>query len=270
MKPVSELRLRFALPFAVLPGPGSVHLVAGEDVRFQLEAPALDSWLPDLLAGMDGRTTSAELVARVPEDKRPDALELLARLLAERVLEPTGAAEAHRAAARRLALEGAGQVRAALEARPVPDASAEPLRVFCQSELDYAALAAFNADCLRGTVPFLWVSTGPLSRSFVGPVCLPDAGPCLACLVSAFRRLSPVPDLYDVLASGERAWPTVEVPASVVEVVSAFVRWKAELLRDPAPSAALFRLHVVEHATLEVSSHRVPMEPECAACGELR
>jgi len=41
----------------------------------------------------------------------------------------------------------------------------------------------------------------------------------------------------------------------------------ALVAREPAP-AALYALHVVEVATLEVSSHRVLINPECSACAK--
>lgn len=274
MRPLGDLRLRLALPFAVLTGPGRVHLVAGEDVRYLLEGPELEDWLPQLLSGLDGRQSAAELVTQLPEARRDEALEVLARLVAERVLAPAEASAAHRAARRRLLLAGEGQVRRALESDAAGgEASAEPLRVLCQGTLDYAALEAFNAERLSQGDPYLWVSTGPLTRSFVSPVLLPDAGPCLMCLVAAFRRLSPVPELYDALTSHGRAgagWPECEVPAPAVGILRALVSWKVELMRDAMPSAALYRLHVLSHDTLEVSSHRVTAEPDCSSCGASR
>ncbi len=44
--------------------------------------------------------------------------------------------------------------------------------------------------------------------------------------------------------------------------------WKWSLLGEAEPPAALYRLHVLEVATLEVSARRVFADPECPACGE--
>lgn len=275
MRELGELRLRFSLPFVVLSEAGRVRLVAGEDVRYLLEAPALDEWLPTLLSAMDGRRTTAELVATLSAAQRDEATQVLTRLLAERVLAPADAETAHEPQRRSLAIEGAGAVREELEvaAKAREDSRSPALRVLCQSGLDYAALLAFNAECLRGGAPFLWVSTGAVARGFVSPLLLPDAGPCLACLLAGFRRLSPTPEIYDALVRhGSRGepLPAADFPAPGVSILTQLVLWKAGLACEAMPSAALYSLHVLECATLEVSSHRLAADPECAACGDLR
>ena len=45
---------------------------------------------------------------------------------------------------------------------------------------------------------------------------------------------------------------------------------KTAMLADPGMPAAPYRLHVLEVATLEVTSHRVYRDPECEACGGRR
>lgn len=275
MRDLGELRLRFALPFAVLPGPGAVHLVAGEDLRYALEAPALEAWLPDLLAGLDGRRRVGELVAGLTAARRAEAFEIIERLVAERVLVRADVAASHVPERRSIAVEGRGPIRAALEriTREKAGSASPPIRVLCQDDLDYGALLAFNAECLRGGAPFLWVSSGPVARGFVSPLCLPDAGPCLACLVTSFRRLSPAPEIYDALeassARGERL-PVADFPPRCGAILAELAAFKLELASEPSPSAALYALHVLELSTLELSSHRPLLDPECPACAELR
>src|SRR5450755_1293000 len=69
-----------ALPFTVLPGPDRVRLIAGEDFRYTLAAPGLETWLPDVLSQLDGRRTLDELLAALPADRHDAARQLLARL----------------------------------------------------------------------------------------------------------------------------------------------------------------------------------------------
>ena len=146
-------------------------------------------------------------------------------------------------------------------------------RVLLQDRLDYDAALRFNRERLGERTPWLWATTGPMSRGYVGPLFLPDAGPCMACLFTTFHRLSPAPEIYDELIRHSRGGGEVRAspaPEHVVAVVRELVRWKEELAQQRESAAALFRLHVVEAATLEVSSHRVFVDPECAACGGRR
>src|SRR5205823_14099388 len=110
------------------------------------------------------------------------------------------------------------------------------LPAFCQDRLDYDEALRFNRRCLETGTPWLWASTGPLGRAYVSPLFLPDAGPCLGCLLYHFRRLSPAPDLYDALADHARAGrPVVPVPfpPPAAAVVRQLLLWKADLAEQP-------------------------------------
>ena len=263
-------RLCLALPFTILCGPGRVRLVAGEDFRYTLEAPGLEKWLPGWLPTLDGRRTLAEAVAALPEELRPAARQLVARLYGERVLIDGPAAAAHRPRRCRLVAEGSGPLRDALTgAAGESDPGAEVVHVLCQDRLDYAEALDFNRRMLAGAAPWFWVTTGPLSRGYVSPAFLPDVGPCLECLLTGFRRLSPAPELYAELADHAARGGAVApapFPAPAAALLLDVLRWKVELLAERDPPAALYRLHVLEVAALEVSAHRVFADPECPAC----
>jgi bacteriocin biosynthesis cyclodehydratase domain-containing protein len=113
------------------------------------------------------------------------------------------------------------------------------------------------------------VSCAALSRGYVSPVFLPDAGPCLECLLRHFRRLSPLPELYDELLghaqSGGR-FTTASFPAPAIAILQHLTLWKVNLLERREPAAAVYHLHVLEVASLEVSGHPVLVDPECPAC----
>jgi bacteriocin biosynthesis cyclodehydratase domain-containing protein len=260
-----------------------------------LTAPGLERWLPDLLSGLDGRRSVAELLAAFDADRRAAAGQLLQRLYGERVLIDALARERH--VPRRCALvveeEGplADGLRACVErisdasssltlrvgvssgrtGNPSYDGEPNRLRVLAQDRLDYAALLDFNRRCRASRDLGLWVSTGAQQRGYVSPVIVPDAGPCLACLIGHFRRLSPAPELYDHLAEHAQAGQPI-VPASFpdegVVILQQLVLWKWSLLGQAEPPAALYRLHVLEVASLEVSARRVFADPECPVCGE--
>jgi bacteriocin biosynthesis cyclodehydratase domain-containing protein len=271
MKDLQKRRPRLALPFTVLAGRDAVHLVAGEDFRYSLTGPGVENWLPGFLAGLDGTRPLAQLTPALAEENRAAALQLAERLYGERVLVDGPAAAAHPARAHNLVVAGSGELKEALAKTPPAEVRAAPdLMVLCQDRLDYDAALRFNRRCLAGPSPWLWASSGPMSRGYVSPPFLPDAGPCLACLLAHFQRLSPAPGLYDELiehARQGRPVRPVPFPAEALAVLAQLVRWKAGLLSRDDPPAALYRLHVLEVETMEVSAHRVFVDPECPECG---
>jgi len=261
------LRPRLAAAFTIVPRDDAVWLIAGEDVRLALRGEAVGSWLPAVLAACDGALTVDEVVARAPVARRGEARELIAGLVGERVLVDGGALAAHRAAAPGWEVDGTGRLADALRTR-APGGAVRAVRVVAQDTLDLGAALAANRQQLAGSLApgWLWATIGPAARAFVGPLLLPDAGPCLECLIDHFRLRSPVPELYEVLAGHAGPFAPAEVDAALLAIVADLVSAKLALVaREPAPSA-LYALHVVEAATLEVSSHRVLINPECPAC----
>ena len=83
-----------------------------------------------------------------------------------------------------------------------------------------------------------------------------------------FRRLSPVPEIYDDLIQFAQGGADIRPsPARARRRHGARTgELEGELAQRPEPATALFRLHVVEADTMEVSSHRVFVDPECAIC----
>lgn len=258
-----------ALPFTIVTAADTVRLVAGEDFRYTLTAPDLDRWLPAWIERLDGRRTLDETLAAVPAECRADAVRLAERLYGERVLidgppalEPT--APLHLAAEGQ-ALWREGLMAAAGEGIP----GAAPLTVLCQDSLDFEEALHFNRERLTTGSPWLWATTGPLSRAYVSPLFLPDAGPCLNCLLNGFRRVSPAPELYDALAEHTRAGRRVTpspFPVRALLVLHQLILWKVSLAGLPSSPPPLFRLHVLEVASMEVSTHRVFLDPECPEC----
>jgi bacteriocin biosynthesis cyclodehydratase domain-containing protein len=259
---------RLAWPFTILTGRDTVRLVAGEDFRYTLTGSGLDVWLPDWLKQLDGRTTLDDAIGQLPEDLHATARELVARLYGERVLVDGSATDVHKPVRYRLAVEGS----AAWVWQPPPedqDPTAKSLPVLCQDRLDYDEALHFNRRCLLSRTPWLWATTGPMSRAYVSPFFLPNAGPCLSCLLYHFRRLSPAPYLYDEIAkhsrSGREVVP-VPFPKPAIAMVQQMLLWKAALANEELANAALYRLHVLELAGMEVTSHRVWIDPECPEC----
>ncbi len=263
---------RLALPYTVVPGRGAVRLVAGEDHRYTLSGDGLEDWLPGLLIGCDGRRSIEELLASLGESTRPGARDVIERLYGERVLVDGPVELSHEPVSYSLAVEGTGPLAERLaRATPPPEPEALALRVFCQDRLDYAAALDFNGRCLRDRAIWLWATIGPMSRGYVSPPFLPGAGPCWACLLGHFRRLSPAPELYDVLIDQTRRGGSIEpVPfaAAGVEILAQLVLWRCQQLGRIDPPPSLYRLHVLELETMEVTGHRVLIDPECPECGD--
>jgi bacteriocin biosynthesis cyclodehydratase domain-containing protein len=260
-------RPRLALPYTLLSAPDTVRLVAGEDFRYTLHGPGIERWLPEFLAGLQGVEPLAGALARLPQERRDTARQLAQRLYGERVLVDGPALVAHPVGAYVLAVEGAGALRQALEGAA---GEGRTLAVLCQDRLDYEEALRFNRRCRVGISPWLWATYGPMQRGYVSPLFLPDAGPCLACLLGHFRRLSPAPEIYaDLIEHARQGLPIqpVDFPAEGVAVLRALVLWKAAQLASPDPPAAAYRLHVLETETMEVSAHRVFADPDCPECG---
>jgi bacteriocin biosynthesis cyclodehydratase domain-containing protein len=270
MKDPLSRRPQLALPYTILTEPDTVRLVCGEDFRYTLTGPGLEGWLPGLLAALDGQTLLGQAFAALAEARRAGAREVIERLFGERVLVEGPASWAPADSACRLLVTGTGALVAALGTAPA-DSTASPLQVFCQDRLDYEAALQFNRRGQGGTDPWLWATYGPSARAYVSPVFLPDAGPCLACLLRQFQLLSPAPEFYDALGEQARRSGRIEpvpFPPEALPMLAGLVRWKAALLGRQPASVALFRLHVLEVETLEVSSHCVFTDPECPACAE--
>src|SRR6202022_333369 len=108
--------------------------------------------------------------------------------------------------------------------------------------------------------PWLSATSGPLDRGYVSPFFLPDAGPCFACLIRQFQRLSPAPEIYSHLIEHARRGQLIEpvpLPDAGFAILPSLVRWKVALLSRPDPAAAPYRLHVLEVETLKVTTHQV-------------
>ena len=260
-------RPRLALAFTILTQPGIVRLVAGEDFRYTLAHAGLDEWLPGVLARCTGGETAEQLLGELPEPRRETLRRILLRLQGERVLVEGPAEAAHAARRCRWQIEGDGVLADRL--RGVAAIEGGPLTVLVQDRLDYdTALRCQRRSRTSGT-PWLWVSTGALQRAYVGPLLLPDAGPCFGCLLRSFRRLSPVPEIYDALlehARQGRPLTPADFPDEGVLILHGLVAWKLRLAEQETAPAPLYRLHVLEVATLEVSTHRILHDPECPEC----
>jgi bacteriocin biosynthesis cyclodehydratase domain-containing protein len=258
------MRPRLAPHFTCVVAEGIVWLVAGEDVRYRLDPDGDPAWLQAAIARCDGSRTLEAIVADVPNARRADAETALRRLYEERVLVDGTASEAHAAAPPGYRVIGTSRLAELIRAASTDG----PIELFVQDTLDHAALLAHNAIAARRR--WMWITSGAGTRAYVGPLFVPDAGACAACLLVHFKRLSPAPDLYDALiAHGEQGRPfaAAELPAPALEVTAALVRWKLALAAQPIASPALYALHVVELASLTVTSHAPIRDPECAACG---
>lgn len=270
MTETSARRPRLSLPFTIVTDNKVVHLIAGEDVRYSLTLGSEEEAVAAVLGRCDGRRTLGELLDGIPEATRSATNELFTRLFGERILIDGTAADAHVAADYAPAAEGEGPL---VERLLGGNGQAKPLAVLCQDTLDYQTALSFNRRCRTASSPYLWVTTGPLSRGYVSPVCWPDAGPCLECLLRHFQRLSPASHLYDALvAHGRRGggFAPADMAPQATAMLEQIAWWKIKEASKPAPALAIFRLHVVEVESMEVSVHRVYVDPLCPECSHGR
>lgn len=288
---MSGLRLsrpRLALPFTVVADHDTVHLIAGEDVRYSIRAGEITIGFAEFLRQCDGFLTLEVLLEKFVVTERAAVGKLIERLYGERILVDGPTEAFHRAEAYHAVPEGSGPLfdRWIVPGKEEPLATLvtqsglaqsnkrRPIAVLFQNTLDYHTALEFNRRCLQaGDGPWMWVTTGPASRGYVSPVFLPDAGPCLACLLRHFQRLSPVPKLYDALVDhgqqGNDFRPT-SFPEEALTILDQIATWKIHQMSLTPPPAALFRLHVLELDAMEVSVHRVFVDPTCPDCHDAR
>lgn len=264
-----SFRPRLSLPTTVIAAGDVVYLVAGEDVRYTVRAGSSAVQFADLLRQCDGRTDVVDLLRERPD--REQLRQYIQRLASERILVDGPVEYAAIAADYSPVIEGSEPWHDRFSSMP---ANGKSIALLCQDDLNYETAFEFNRRCLRaGTEPWMWITTGPVSRGYVSPIFLPHAGPCLACLLRHFQRLSPLPQLYDALARhGQQGgrFAAAEFPVDGLIVLERVARWKIAQLRRQPPSPAVFRLHVLELETMEVQMHRVLADPTCPECADAR
>jgi len=262
-------RPRLAYPFTVLTEPDIVRLVAGEDYRYTLTGAGLERWLPALLERCTGQDTLATHLGELSPEQRGHAERIIERLYGERVLVNGAAAAAHSARRYGRQVTGSGLLCERLQVGVADENGLPRVTVLCQDHLDYSAALASSSLSRRRGEPFLWASYGALQRAYVSPLFLPDAGPCFSCLLRSFQRLSPAPEIYDALLEHGRngqSFAPAEFPTEGIDMLFGLVCWKLAQAELANPSAALYRLHVLERADFEVSTHRVFVDSECPEC----
>lgn len=245
-------RPRLAPGFTVMIEGDSLWLVAGEDVRYRLRL-ADPTWLRDVVTRCDGSRTIDELAVHA------DARSTIERLYEERVLVDGTAAQAHVPMPPAIRVLGAGPLADALRG------SDGAIDVFVQDSLDHNALLAMNREALAARRKWMWITTGPGGRAYVGPLFVPDAGPCAACLLVHFKRLSPVPELYDVVMAHAGPIAATPFPDAAIATTAALARWKLSLVAQPM-APALYALHVIDTSALTITTHAPLADVECTEC----
>ena len=272
-----ERRPRLAYPFTILTSVNVVRLVAGEDFRYTLTAPDLQSWMPALLKRCVGKDTLSVLIADLSPAQRESAVLLMQQLYGERVLVEGSATDAHAAQKYQVLLEGEGALLSDLRTSALFPAAPTPtngtvsrsLSIYCQDRLDYEAALNHSRRCRGARMPMLWASCGAMTRAYVSPLFLPDAGPCFGCLLRSFQRLSPAPEIYDALREHARQQQPIEpvdFPAEGLSILRGLVAWKVKQAELEQPSAGLYRLHVLERERFEVATQRVFADVFCPEC----
>ena len=267
-------RPKLAYPFSILTDADAVRLIAGEDYRYTLSAPELERWLPALVARFTGKETLDAILTTLTPAQREAALQIVQHLYGERVLVDGSAADAHAARKYDVDVQGRGALYELLStALSQEEKPGKTLDILCQDRLDYEEVLAQHRRCRAANTPFLWASYGAMTRAYVSPLFLPDAGPCFGCLLRSFQRLSPAPEIYAALrehARQEKQIEPVEFPREGLLILQGLIEWKLREAQRDNPGPGLYRLHVLEREHFEVSTHRIfadPLCPDCRAVG---
>lgn len=272
MKDILQKSFKFAFPFTIISKQNAVKLVAGEDYRYTLTGLNLDSWLPSLLAKIDGNNPTKEILENLDETLKQQALAILERLYGERVLIENFLLKTNPKEDYKLKIFGSGKVFELLQnvaEKESNKSSQKVIKILCQDRLDYQQILTFNQQRLAENSLFLWVSYGAMTRGFVSPIFFPNIGACLACLITQFKRLSPAPEIYQDLIEHTQDLKNINAvnfPDYGVKMLEQLVLWKLSLLQQAELPASIYRLHVLEISSLEISSHQVFIAPDCPEC----
>lgn len=272
MKDILQKSFKFAFPFTIISKQNTVKLVAGEDYRYTLTGVNLDSWLPSLLAKIDGNNSTKEILENLDETLKQQALAILERLYGERVLIENFLLKTNPKEDYKLKIFGSGKVFELLQnvaEKESSESSQKIIKILCQDRLDYQQILTFNQQRLAENSLFLWVSYGAMTRGFVSPIFFPNTGACLACLITQFKRLSPAPEIYQDLIEHTQDLKNINAVNFSdygVKMLEQLVLWKLSLLQQAELPASIYRLHVLETSSLEISSHQVFIAPDCPEC----
>lgn len=272
MEDILQKSFKFAFPFTIISKQNTVKLVAGEDYRYTLTGANLDSWLPSLLAKIDSNNSTKEILENLDETLKQQALAILERLYGERVLIENFLLKTNPKEDYKLKIFGSGKVFELLQnvaEKESSKSSQKIVKILCQDRLDYQQILNFNQQRLAENSLFLWVSYGAMTRGFVSPIFFPNIGACLACLITQFKRLSPAPEIYQDLIEHTQDLKNINAvsfPDYGVKMLEQLVLWKLSLLQQAELPASIYRLHVLEISSLEISSHQVFIAPDCPEC----
>jgi ribosomal protein S12 methylthiotransferase accessory factor len=179
---------------------------------------------------------------------------------------------AERLATVRVALTVAGDVDDAAVRRTLGDAGVTvgddaALALVLTDDYLGESLAAYNEEALDAGRPWMLVRlSGP--DAWLGPVVLPDRGPCWECLAQRLRRHRALE--LELRSAGAfvtarpPAPPSAAHPTAVAGMIAAtLMRWA---VLEQA-SGLHERLVSVDARTWETTVHTVVRRPQCAACG---
>lgn len=269
-------RPQLSLPYTVLTQKNRVRLVAGEDFRYTFEGISLEDWLPNLLQRLDGSRSLEELLQSLPETQRSPALKLMQQLYGERVLVDAPVTQSHTPQTLSFEVLGQGTLIPLLNTSTsvfTEKSSSEKLIFFCQDNLDYQTALELNRQWSKKKIRWFWISYGAMTRAYLSPLFLPEAGPCLECLIRQFKQISPFPEIYEELMQQPPvSIRSVEshVSENALHLLKSLALWKASLLKETEASAFLYRLHVIEFTSMEISTHLVRQDPECPVCAQYK
>ncbi|MEO8903484.1 MAG: TOMM precursor leader peptide-binding protein [Polyangiaceae bacterium] len=272
---------------------GEVVFLIGERERIVLSGAATVV----VTALVDGRRSVAEIVQRArTKTSEPEALYALHQLVARGHLVPAvrDAAPSTVAFWQSLGVNGsvaaqglrrsvAVQVLAGTNVHPDVIASAlagaglrvdqdAALRVVVTDDYLTPELASLNANRIRTERPWLLLKPNG-AVPFIGPLFMPNDGPCWECLAFWLRGNRPVEELVrrQRQAAGPVSPPQASLPASIQAVAHLAAVGVARALASEHPlstdplHAALFALDL---AVFQLEPHAVTRRPQCAACGD--
>lgn len=262
-------RPRLALPTSIIPDGRFLHLVCGMELKVSLELGEQVPHLARMLEKCDGSLTLEELVQDLGAH-RPHGLSLIEQLLGDRLLVDDLQPGSNRRKLHGISVEGTGPLALGLANL---DHQGESVRILVQDHLDLPAARAFNRRQLKLEQPYLWVTTGLADVGLVSPIFFPDSGPCLECFLHQYQKISIPSGIQEILNRQNEKTLTLgesEFPGEGLVMLQQLVRWKVRRLGLNLSGSNVFRLHVLDKTSLEISTHRIYKDPFCSECSNAR
>ena len=146
------------------------------------------------------------------------------------------------------------------------DERAASLVVVVTDDYRHRAIEELDERCRAESVPLALVK--PVGwLPWLGPILLPQVGPCVACLVDRVRLNYAADTLIESTTGRVPVTAVASLPASLTAILSRFAIEIAKWIALDGESAMVAGLYSQSLVSLDLKRHAVNARPQCTRCG---